>query len=136
MIVLDEQLKNAGLEEQISQWYQGRVVNITALRPGTVIKDDAIPLLLRQAQDSIFITINVTDFWRRVAPDRHFCVICFPLSDDRAGEIPALLRRFFRLSQFRSKQARRGTVLRLTQAQVQFYQAGDNQVHVLMWPEQ
>ncbi len=135
MIVLDEQLKNAGLEEQISRWYEGRVVNITVLRPGTVIKDDAIPLLLRQASDSIFVTINVTDFWRRVAPEMNFCVTCFSLSDDRVGEISDLLRRLFRLPQFRSKQARRNKIVRVSKAQVQFYAAGDNQVHVLMWPE-
>ena len=136
MIVLDEQLKNAGLEEQIGRWYRGRVVNITSLRPSTVIKDDAIPLLLRQVPDSTFVTINIADFWRRIGPDRQFCLACFPLSDERVAEISDLLRRLFRLPQFKSKQARRGKIIRVSQAQVQFYAAGDNsQVHVLAWPD-
>jgi len=67
VIVLDEQLKNSGVAEQIAGWYRGRIVNITSLRPGTVIKDDAIPMLLRQIRDSTFVTINTTDF---LAPDR------------------------------------------------------------------
>ncbi len=136
MIVLDEQLKNAGLEEQIGRWYRGRVVNITSLRPSTVIKDDAIPLLLRQVPDSTFVTINIADFWRRIGPDRQFCMACFPLSDERVAEISDLLRRLFRLPQFKSKQARRGKIIRVSHAQVQFYAAGDNnQVHVLAWPD-
>jgi len=136
VIVLDEQLKNAGLEEQISRWYRGRVVNITSLRPSTVIKDDAIPLLLRQGPDSTFVTINIADFWRRVAPDRQFCMACFLLPDERVTEVSDLLRRLFRLSQFKSKQARRGKIIRVSQTQVQFYAAGDdNQVHLLAWPE-
>lgn len=61
VIVLDEQLKNASVAEQISQWYHGRVVHITALRPATVIKDDAIPILLRQVVAPTFVTINTTD---------------------------------------------------------------------------
>jgi len=62
VIVLDEQLKNSGVEEQLAGWYRGRIVNITMLRPGTVIKDDAIPLLLRQVRAPVFVTINTTDF--------------------------------------------------------------------------
>ncbi len=62
MIVLDEQLKNSGLAEQIARWYTGRIVTLTALRPGSVIKDDAVPMLLREVREPTFVTINVTDF--------------------------------------------------------------------------
>ena len=40
MIVLDEQLQGAGLEQAIARWYRGRVCFIAALRPGSVVKDD------------------------------------------------------------------------------------------------
>ena len=83
MIVLDEQLKNAGLVEQIGQWYRGRVGYITALRPGTVIKDEAIPALLCQVNDPTFVTINTTDFWGRITAEESYCITCFPLSDNR-----------------------------------------------------
>lgn len=48
MIVLDEQLLGRGIEHDIARWYRGKVQFITELRPHTVIKDDAIPTLLRQ----------------------------------------------------------------------------------------
>ena len=132
VIVLDEQLKNAGLTEAIQRWYRGRVVSITTLRPGTVIKDDVIPLLLRQVSDPIFVTINVTDFWQRTAADRHFCVACFPLTDDRAGEIPELLRRLLQLPEFRTKRERQGKVIRASQTQVQYY-PHDGRIRTLSW---
>ena len=62
MIVLDEQLLGRDLETTIAAWYAGAVVHITDLRPHTVIKDDAIPLLLQQQSQPTFVTINVPDF--------------------------------------------------------------------------
>lgn len=136
MIVLDEQLKNSGVAEQIAGWYRGRVVNITTLRPGTVIKDDAIPVLLRQASDPTFVTINMTDFWHRIAADRQYCVTCFPLPDDRVDESSGLLRRLFRLQEFRSKRDRCGKVALVSHTQIRYYQVHDSQVHVLGWPKE
>ena len=76
MLVLDEQLMGRDLETVLSGWYPGSVSFITDLRPGTVIKDDAIPSLLRQHSSATFLTINETDFWRKVDIDDHFCVFC------------------------------------------------------------
>jgi hypothetical protein len=134
VIVLDEQLKNSGVMEQVAGWYGGRVVNITDLRPGTVIKDEAIPQLLRSVSDPTFITINTTDFWRRIAADRHFCVTCFPLPNHRVEEVPALLRRLFRLEEFKTKRMRAGKVALVSHAQVRYYQVYDSQVYTLTWP--
>ncbi len=60
MIVLDEQLLGRGLDRAISQWYRGSVIFINELRPNSVIKDDAIPHLLRLARQPTFVTINTT----------------------------------------------------------------------------
>jgi hypothetical protein len=111
------------------------VVPITTLRPGTVIKDDAIPLLLRQVRDPVFVTINTTDFWGRIAASQSYCIVCLPLPDDRVDELPDLLRRLFRLPDFKSKRARRGKVVLVSAVQVRFYQAGDPQVHQVDWQE-
>jgi hypothetical protein len=46
VIVLDEQLLGANLEQAIGKWYQGNVCFITDLRPNSIIKDEAIPMLL------------------------------------------------------------------------------------------
>src|SRR6266511_2841835 len=92
MLVLDEQLLGRHLEAALGRWYRGPVRFITDLRPGTVIKDDAIPVLLRQQHHATFLTINEPDFWHKVVIDAHFCVACFALPDSRAREIPELLR--------------------------------------------
>lgn len=75
MIVLDEELQGLGLEEAISRWYRGSVILIKALRPGTVIKDEVIPTLLRQAKQPTFVTINHSDFWRRATAQQSFRLI-------------------------------------------------------------
>jgi hypothetical protein len=62
MIVLDEQLLGRDIELEIAKWYRGAVQFIMDLRPNTVIKDDAIPELLRQQSQSTFVTINEKDF--------------------------------------------------------------------------
>ena len=66
MIVLDEQLLGRNLEQLIGAWYPGAVRFITELRPSTVIKDDAIPSILRLERDATFVTINESDFWEVV----------------------------------------------------------------------
>ena len=67
MIVLDEQLLGRGVERDIAHWYRGTVQFITDLRPHTIIKDEAIPVLLRRPAQPTFVTINERDFWRKVA---------------------------------------------------------------------
>ena len=47
MIILDENMLGLRLDIPIARWYAGRVCYLTDLRPGTVIKDEAIPQLLR-----------------------------------------------------------------------------------------
>lgn len=134
MIVLDEQLKNSGVAEQIATWYRGRVINITALRPGTLIKDEAIPGLLRQVRDATFVTINITDFWQQIEADKHYCIACFPLPDDRTDEISELLRKLFHCTEFKTKRARRGKVALVNQVRVRYYQINDSRLHTLIWP--
>jgi hypothetical protein len=59
MIVLDEQLLGRGLERDIAQWYRGTVQFITDLRPHTIIKDEAIPVLLRRQAQPISTTRSI-----------------------------------------------------------------------------
>jgi len=121
MLVLDEQLLGRNLEVELRHWYRGPVIFITELRPATVIKDEAIPTLLRQQRSPTFVTINANDFWHKVAIDPHFCVICFPLPDSQASAIPSLLHRMLRHHLFRTKASRMGKVLRVTQDTVNYY---------------
>jgi hypothetical protein len=111
MIVLDEQLLRFDLEIHIREWYPGAVRFITDLRPDTVIKDDGIPALLRSQRQATFVTINESDFWRKISPDRRFCVVCFALPSSRAHEINNLLRSLFRRREFNTKSKRMGHVI-------------------------
>lgn len=121
MIVLDEQLLGRGLEQSIPAWYRGKVTFITDLRPGTVIKDEAIPAILIRESNALFVTINETDFWRKIAISYRFSIVCVPLADSDVPQIDPLLRRLLRHPQFRTKAQRSGHVIRLTKDTVQFY---------------
>ncbi len=78
-----------------------------------------------------FLTINERDFWRQVAIDVHFCVVCFALPDSRASEIAALLRAVFRLPAFQSKARRMGKVLRVTTTTVSYYSYRDRETRMI-----
>jgi hypothetical protein len=115
----------------LGRWYRGPVCFITDLRPGSVIKDDAIPVLLRHQPHATFLTINEADFWRKVDIDTHFCVVCFALPDSRAREILELLRAVFRLPAFRTEARRMGKVLRVTRRTVSYYTYREWQMRVV-----
>lgn len=134
MIVLDEQLLSYGLYGDIARWYRGTVTDITQLRPHKVIRDDAIPMLLRAAQRPTFVTLNVIDFWRRLVPDVRFCIACCAVPDRRVQEVPDLLRRFFALDIFRTRNRRLGKIARLSPRQVQYYTTDSPVIQRLDWP--
>jgi hypothetical protein len=94
---------------------------ITGLRPGTVIKDDAIPALLRQQRQPTFVTINEKDFWKKVEIDERFSVVCFDWPDSKASLISESLRDLFNRAEFSTKQARMGKVVRVSDASVSYY---------------
>ena len=134
MIVLDEQLLSYGLRHLVAQWYRGAVLAITQLRPGTVIHDEAIPMLLRAARRPTFVTINVADFWQRVLPEPRFCIVCVAVPHTRALEVSVLVRRLFALPPFRTQAQRLGKMVRVSRRQVQYYTAADRTLHRLDWP--
>jgi hypothetical protein len=131
MIVLDEQLLAYGIQTALGHWYRGTITDITQLRPATVIPDDAIPELLRTVRQPTFVTINVKDFWRRLAPEHHFCVICFALPDQRVGELPALLRKVLAQEPFRTRRQRLGKIARVNTQRIHYYTADSWAVQVI-----
>ena len=92
MIVLDEQLLGRNLEREMYAWYPDAVCFITELRPQTVIKDDAIPSILRGQPQATFVTINATDFWEIVEISADFCVICLAIPDSQVNRVPTMIR--------------------------------------------
>lgn len=134
MIVLDEELQGLNLEDRLSSWYRGTILIIKDLRPGTVIKDDAIPDLLRRTRQPTFITINHTDFWRRIPANGAYCVVCLKLSTEFVSEIPDRLRRLFKLPEFRSKKSRMGKIILASRQSIQYYTIKGKLTHLLSWP--
>lgn len=128
MIVLDEQLLGHGIEVSIAAWYPGAILYINHLRPNTIIKDDAIPMLLGQQVQPVFVTINETDFWRKTAVTAQFSVVCIAVPDSRAKQIPTLLQRLLQHRDFRTKAQRSGHVFRLTNETALYYSATDSTV--------
>lgn len=133
MIVLDDNIDEPDVLPLLKRWAKGKVVFLRELRAGTIIKDEAIPTLLRQQKQPTFVTTNATDFWRRVPADRRYCVICLPLPNERQGEIPAILRRLFRLPDFKKKSARMGKVVYASETRIQLYQVREERVRTVEW---
>ncbi len=131
MIVLDEQLLGRDLEREIAKWYRGKVWFITDLRPQSVIKDEAIPELLRKQNQPTFVTINESDFWHKIVVDRRYCVACFAWSDARVREIPSALRLLLRRSEFNTKTKRMGKVIRVADEKINYYSLADRQMKTI-----
>ncbi len=58
MIVLDEHLDGLGLDTAIARWYPGKAANVKVLRARSIIKDDAVPMLLRQTKQATFLSLS------------------------------------------------------------------------------
>lgn len=132
MIVLDEHLHGHSIMAAISAWFPGQVIPIINLRPGSLIKDDVIPTLLHKAVQPTFVTINVTDFWKRVRPHSNFCIVTVALTQDEIDKMPQFLRRLFRLPEFKTKASRMGKVIHVTQNHIEYYES-DRRIHSLLW---
>ena len=91
MIVLDENLDEQRVRLPLAARFKGRIISIRELRPGTVIKDEAVPTLLREHRNATFVTTNASDFWRRVPAHAGYCIICAPLPAERQDELPGLI---------------------------------------------
>lgn len=135
MIVLDEQLLGYGLHDMIARWYRGSVTDLTELRPSTRILDDAVPELLRRARFPSFVTINVNDFWRRLAPDNRFAILCFSLAHTEARTIPWLLRRLFATQPFRTRRNRMGKIARVSDQRAQYYTTKSWAIQTIDWAQ-
>lgn len=132
MLVVDENLHNQRIMDAIASWYPGQVVSVTSLRPHTVIKDDAIPFLLCHAPQPTFVTINATDFWRKVEPSTDYCIVAIALPKERVHEAPTLLQRLISHPEFKTKTLRMGKVIRLTPDRIEYYRSGAH-IRSLPW---
>lgn len=115
-------------------WYLGQVVSVSGLRAESIIKDEAIPTLLLKVIQPIFVTINIADFWKKALPHTRYCIINVAVPKERIREIPGILRRLFRMSEFKTKALRMGKVIHVTQNHIEYYER-DRRIHSLQWPD-
>lgn len=132
MIVLDEELQDPYIVSEITAWYPGKVISVRALRPRTIIKDEAIVTLLQALANPTFVTINVEDFWWVMRADANLCLVCIDLPNARALQVPTWLRKFLRLDMFKTKAGRMGIVALLRAKHIEFYRA-DHKIKTIEW---
>jgi hypothetical protein len=133
VIVLDENLDDHRVKTPLVSRYRGKVASIRDLRPGTVIKDDAIPAILCEQKNPTFVITNVSDFWHQTPAHPGYCIICFPLSTDRQDEIPELLMSLLRHRCFKTAKQRLGKILRVTCNDIAYYQSGHRETLKMLW---
>src|SRR5262245_28515157 len=121
MIVLDENIRRQTVLESIASWYPGQVISVTRLRPQSTIKDEAIPTLLRRANEPTFVTINVSDYWNKIESSSDYCIIAIEIPNERIPEVPTLVRAILRLRQFQAKANRMGKVIHWTPTHIEYY---------------
>jgi hypothetical protein len=135
VILLDENVHQQSLVASIVAWYRGQVRSLTTLRPNTLIKDEAIPMVLRRVRQPTFVTTNVADFWCRVPAHSRYSIVCIALPNERLHELPSLLRQLLRLPEFNTKAKRMGKVIRVSPSQLQYYERqGGRIARVRTWP--
>jgi len=130
-VILDDQLFDWEVLIPIARWTT--VQRLRNLRPGEVIKDERVPVLLREVPQPTFVTIDM-GFWKRELCDARYCILCFPLRNDEQDQIPALLRRLFRLPEFHTKAARMGKIVQVAPTLLRYWQRGDEQLYRRSWP--
>jgi hypothetical protein len=59
--------------------------------------------------------------------------VCFKLTADQADEIPDMLRRLLRLTEFGTKRARMGKMALVSRRGIQYYSYRDKLIHILGW---
>ena len=128
--VLDDQLDPRDVRNPISRWSTARFLR--EVRPGSVVKDDRVPVVLRALRTPTFISIDA-GFYRRTGRDHRYCILFFALRSDEQDAIPALLRRLLRLPEFRTRAARMGKVARVSRDHVSWWQIGNDVEHTLAW---
>lgn len=133
LLIVDAALSDAEVLEPLQNLMKTRPIR--DVRLNEIVKDDRVPVLLRELPSPIFITIDETGFWHRHLCSDAYCILYFALSDSQQELIPSLVRKLLRLPEFKTKAKRMGKVARVSQANIKYYQVGDSELHVISWPK-
>ena len=131
MIVLDEGIHGHFIIKPIASWYSGRVISVTALRPKTVIKDDAIPVStslcpsshIHHHQHNRLLANRLCRFALLYSLLRSRCKANQNASRLTAPSSSAL-------TEFKTRESRLGKVARVRSNRIDYYEL-DKRVHTL-----
>lgn len=129
-IILDEQLNRDRVLKPLLQWVTTQ--KLEELHPNEVIKDDRIPSILRELKQPTFVTIDV-GFWNRSLLDPHYSILYFSFQDNQQPQLPSMLRRLFRIQEFKTKSIRMGKIAKISTTSVEYWQWGDFKKHRFLW---
>lgn len=124
-LVLDDQLDVQIILPALAPWI--RAVRLQSLRPGEHVLDDRVPEILRALKTPTFVTID-HGFWKRRLCHHRYCILVFALLTTEQQQLPRLMRRLFRLPEFRTRAARMNKVARVSDEVVTFWDAGKKKV--------
>ena len=131
-LVLDDQLDLHVLLPPLEAWITA--VRLQSLRPGEHILDNRVPEILRTLKTPTFVTID-QGFWNRRLCHSGYCIVYFEMATPEQTALPALLRRLFRLPEFRSRAARMGKVARVQGKVVTYWEDGVRMSTTLSEPD-
>jgi len=129
-IILDEQLNRDRVLIPLQRWIT--VQKLEDLRPDEVIKDDRIPLLLRELKNPTFLTID-DGFWKRELLDPKYCILFFALQDHQQAQIPSLLRQLLKLTEFKTKAICMGKVAKMGKTHIEYWQGENTEKINRLW---
>ncbi len=125
-LILDDQLFDVQVLIPLARWIT--VARLRSLRPTEVIKDERVPLILRELRQPTFVTIDA-GFWNRKLRDPKYAILFFALTHEQQDQLPELLRTLFRLDEFKTKSARAGKIARVSAIGVEYWQIGNDKIH-------
>jgi len=120
-LVLDDQLDVQIILANLETWITAE--RLQNLRPGEHILDDRVPEILLTLKTPTFVTID-RGFWNRRLSHPGYCILYCQLTKDEQEQLPGLVRRLFRLAEFRTRFARMGKVAKVRQETVDYWEAG------------
>jgi hypothetical protein len=133
LVVVDEHLDHFQVTEALQGWITAEQIGVE-LRSEKRFSDERIISLLIRLKRRTFVTID-SDFYKKRLCHRAYCLIYFHLTMEQQAQIPALLRRLFKIPGFRSVRERMGKVVHVSHEQIRYHQLGVEEEQFLAWAD-
>lgn len=129
-ILVDEHLSRTEVLVPLQGWISAQ--KIEDLVPNETLKDDRILKILQSQRQPTFVTLDA-DFYHKKYRDRRSCLIHIVLPHQEQYRLPAFLRKLFRVPEFKTKAARMGKVMRVSEGRIDIWQVGNEKRPTMIW---